>query len=479
MIDLDPLFYPKGVAIIGASDNPIKGATAHLYALKKINYEGPIYCISKSRKEVMFGYKAYPSILDVLDQVDYAIIGVPNEGVPEVLEECSKKGVKFCTIFTAGFSELGTKKGIELENALLANTTDGMRLVGPNCLGPYSQESRVTNTEIMEIIQSGDVGFLSQSGGHTGSFFNLGEHRGFPFNKVVSVGNQADLTIQDFIEYFVEDEKIKVIATYIEKIKKVSQFRQVLEKASKKKPLIFWKGGQTDAGLRAAASHTGAISSSYEVFKAALNQMGGIVAESMEEMADLTLASLYLAKKPIGSNVGIIVPGGGSAVEMTDDAAKYGFNVPELMQETQDKIQAFVQEINTNVRNPIDMGVLGWIPVNYAKIIKFLAEDPKIDIVTFYFMIERLPKFVDRMQDPHLAKSFLRRIKQATKNIDKSFICILPNFVITEVEITKYRKEFTEGLIKMGIPYFSSMGRAMNALSKLKKYQYHLKNQKK
>ncbi|NHI93312.1 MAG: hypothetical protein EAX96_12510 [Candidatus Lokiarchaeota archaeon] len=479
MVDLDPLFYPRGVAIIGVSDNPIKGATAHLYALKKVNYQGPIYCISKTRKEVMFGEKTFPSILDVPDPIDYVIIGVPNESVPKVLNECSQKGVKFCTIFTAGFSELGTEEGIKLERAMLDNVTNGLRLIGPNCLGPYCQESRLTNTEIMEIIQSGEVAFLSQSGGHTGSFFQIGEHRGFPFNKVVSIGNQIDLTIQDFIEYFSKDEKIKVISIYLEKIKKLNEFRRIIETVSRKKPLIFWKGGRTKAGIKAAASHTGAISSSYDIFKSAINQMGGIIAESIEELADLTLGSLYLSKKHLGNNIGIVVPGGGSAVEMTDEAAKYGFKLPELSQRTQDNIQSFIQKINTNVKNPIDMGVLGWIPINYGKTIAFMAEDPNIDIITFYFMIERLPKFIERMQDKHLTLSFIRAIKKATKNSDKPFICILPNFVVTIPEDIVYRKEFTEGLISIGIPYFSSMERAMNVVSKLRKYQDYVKIQKK
>ena len=352
MVNLDKLFYPNAIALIGVSMAPINGATAHLYALRKVGCEIPIYNVSKTREVVMFGEKAYPSILDVPEDIDYVIIGVPKEAVPQTVRECTEKGVKFITIFTAGFSEMGTEQGFKLEKEILKNANGlngGPRLVGPNCLGPYCRESRVTMTECMEIKHDhGEVGFISQSGGHTGSFFYIGENRGFPFNKLVSIGNQIDLTIQDFIEYFAQDDEIKVISCYLEKVKKPDQFLSVLREVTQKKPVIFWKGGQTPQGTIAAASHTGAISSSYGVFKSAIIQNGGIMTESFDELADLTLGSLFLAKKPIGNNVGIIVPGGGSAVEMTDDADKHGFIVPELTQETQDNIQSNIQKINTN-----------------------------------------------------------------------------------------------------------------------------------
>ena len=456
MVNLDSLFYPKSVALIGVTDNPIKGCTAYLFALRKVQFPKPIYNVSKTRKRVMYGETAHPSILDIDDQIDYAIIGVPNKIVPEVIRQCSQKGVKFCTVFTAGFSELGTEEGIKLENEMLKNATNGLRIVGPNCLGPYCQESKITNTEILEIRDDaiGDVAFISQSGGHAGSFYYIGEKRGFSFNKLVSIGNQCDLTIQEFIEYFAQDEGIKVISVYLEKIKNVHDFLHILNESSRKKPVIFWKGGRTKEGLKAASSHTGAISSSYDVFKAAIKQNGGLIAESIEELADLTLGSRCLHDKKLGKNVGMIVPGGGSAVEMTDEAVKQGFKVPQLSKETQDKIQEIIQKVNTNVENPVDMGVLGWIPINYGKTIAFVAEDSNIDVIVFYLMIERLPKFKERMQDQRLEKSFLRRIKIAKNKSDKAFICILPNFVVTNPEVTILRKEFINGLIDLKIPHF-------------------------
>lgn len=124
------------------------------------------------------------------------------------------------------------------------------------------------------------------------------------------------------------------------------------------------------------------------------------------------------------------------------------------------------------------MGVLGWIPINYGKTIHFMTQDSNIDIVTFYFMVERVPKFIDRMKDKRLVKSFLRNIKKAIKNTDKPIICILPNFVVTEEWETRIRKEFTEGLYKLGIPHFTSMGAAMNALKKIKRYQEQVKSMK-
>jgi len=470
MVNLDKLFYPKSICLIGVSDVPIKGATSFLYALKKIKCEIPIYCVGRKNK-VLFDMKAYPSILDVPEEIDYCIIGVPRKDVPKAVKECGEKGVKFATIFTAGFSETGTEEGKNLEFEILQNA-NGTRLVGPNCLGPYCRESKVTMTEVLEEPEGeGEVAFVSQSGGHTGAFYDIGEHRGFHFNKVVSLGNQLDLKLQDFIDYFAQDTKIKVISCYVEQVKKAKEFLTILKKSSRIKPIIFWKGGRTKQGIIAASSHTGAISSSYEIFKSAIIQNGGLIAESIEELADLTLGSLMLQDKKLSRNLGIVVPGGGSCVEMTDEAAKFGFNIPQLTSETREKIQSQIQDINTSTRNPVDLGVLGWIPQVFSKTIQYTAEDPNVDILIFYFMLERLPNFEERLYDPRLGMSFLNRFKRAAKKSDKPFVCIIPNFIISDEKIANLRYLMFTGLSKLKIPYFSSMSRAVNVINKLIRYQ--------
>ncbi|MHA1264004.1 MAG: CoA-binding protein [Candidatus Helarchaeota archaeon] len=474
MIDLHSLFYPKSVALIGVSDLPIKGATPFLYALRRVQYPNPVYNVNKKRDRVMFDEPAYSSILDIPDEIDYAIVGVPAKEVPEIIQQCSQKGVKFVSIFSSGFSELGTEEGSALERAFLKNAK-GLRIIGPNCLGVYCQESRVTISEILEIPEHrGDVAFISQSGGHTGAFFALGEHRGIHFHKVVSLGNQSDLTIQDFIEYFGNDEKISVISVYIERVKDTPRFLEILKDTSRKKPVIFWKGGITEEGLIAAASHTGAIHSSYAIFKSALQQNGGILTSSMEELADLTLGARLLSSHHLGNRIGILVPGGGSCVEMADEATQNGLRLPELSQNTRAKIQSQIQEVNTTTRNPVDLGVMGWFPRVFGKVIKYIAEDPQVDVVIFYFMTERCPSFIERMRDKRLGNAFIRNIRQAQRTTSKPLVAIVPNFIVTNVKITKIRKDFINSLIKIGIPHFSSMGRAANVILKLEKYQRNL-----
>lgn len=472
MVNLDRLFYPKNaIALIGVSDLPIKGASAFLYALRKVKCPNAIYCVNSARKKVLFNEDAYHSVLDIPAEIDYAVIGVPAKEVLQVVKECSQKGIKFVTIFSSGFSELGTDAGRLLEEEIFKYTKNGMRIVGPNCLGVYCQESKITITEILEVPpQKGDAAFLSQSGGHTSSFFYIGTNRGIPFNKVVSLGNQCDLTMQDFIEYLGNDEQIKVISCYVERIKNVNRFFEVLQSVSQKKPVIFWKGGHTKEGIIAAASHTGAISSSYEIFKAAINQHGGIIAESMEELADLTLGARMLATRPLGKKIGLVVPGGGSAVEMTDESVGCGLEVPELPTETREKILLIIQDVNTSTRNPVDLGVLGWIPDVFAKTIAYLAESP-VDLVVFYLMTERVPDMAERLHDRTLEKSFLRKIKLALKASSKPLICILPNFNVSTPEIAATRRTLIQGLTDLNIPHFPSMSRAANVLSKLLAYQ--------
>lgn len=481
MVDLERLFYPKNICLIGVSNLPIKGATAHFYALRKLGFDKPIYCVNRNRDKVMLDTKAYPSILDVPeDEIDYVIVGVPRNDVPNVIEDCVKKHVKFGTIFTSGFSEMGTEYGQNLEHKMvdIARKND-MRLIGPNCLGPFCRDSKVTMTEILELADidiEDRTAFISQSGGHTGSFFEIGENRGFPFNKVISIGNQCDLKIQDFIEYFLTDPKIDVISCYIEEVKDQDEFLRILDEASRKKPVIFWKGGRTKEGTIAAASHTGAISSSYRIFKSAIEQHGGIMTTSIEELSDLTLGSLYLAQKEIGERIAIMVPGGGSCVEMTDQTVSFGLKVPVLEDKTREEIQKNIQEINTCTRNPVDLGVFGWLPRVYSDILTIISRDPKIDLVFFYFMIERLPGFIDRMQDRGLGRSFIRSIRRAVRKSNKPFIGIIPQFNINNVEITKHRNYFVNELCKLGVPYFESMSRAANVISKILKYKNWVKN---
>ena len=479
MPDLINLFYPKSIAIIGVSNNPIKGASAFLYALRSVNFPNPVYSVNKTRDKVIFDENAYPTILDIPENIDYAIIGVPAKEVPQVVNECGQKGVKFITIFSSGFSELGTKEGRALEEKFLQNTNSA-RIVGPNCLGVYCQESRVTITEILNVPErEGEVSYISQSGGHTGSFYLFGTDRGFGFNKVVSIGNQCDLTIQDFIEYYAQDEKTKVISCYLESIKDSPNFFKILQNTTPKKPVIFWKGGQTQEGSLAASSHTGAISSSYTLFKAAIHQSGGIIANSLEELADLTLGSLFLSDKQLGNQIGILVPGGGSCVEMTDEAIRNGLKVPEFSEETKEKIQAQIQEVNTSTRNPADLGVFGWLPIVYSRVLLHVAEDPNIDTVIFYFMTERLPSMIDRMNQRSLGKQFLKNIKKTQRKSDKPFICLLPNIMVADQEITRLRTEFINGLIDLKIPHFPSMERAANVISKLIKYKnFKIKHEK-
>jgi len=475
LVDLDSLFYPKhAIAIIGVSSLPIKGATSTLYALRKVNFPNPIFNINKHRTKVIFNETAYPSLLDLPSdiEIDYIVVGVPAEDVPAVIEAAAQRHVKFATIFTSGFSELETEQGQQLEQTILKIAKNGPRLIGPNCLGVFCRESRLTVTEIFELIEKkGHVAFISQSGGHTGTFFNIAEHRGFPLNKAVSIGNQCDLTIQDFIEYFANDERISVIASYIERVKNPTQFLEILSEAAQKKPTILWKGGRTEVGVVAASSHTGAITSSYDIFQNAILQHGGILAESLEELADLTLGALCLAKKKLGKRVGLLVPGGGSCVEIADEAAKNGLNVPELTWKTRDAIQEIIQEVNTNTRNPIDMGVLGWIPNIFGKALSYLAHEPKIDVIIFYLMAERFPSMIQRINDRRLVKSFMRYIKMVIQSSKKPFVCILPNLIVTDIVITKIRQEIVDALKELHIPYFPSMERAGNVIKKLVDYQ--------
>ncbi len=290
--ELDRLFNPSSLAVIGASKYEQKGGGYLLKGIIRSGFKGRLYPVNPKESEIM-GLRSYPSILDIPGEVDLAIIAVPARIVPQVMAECGQKSVKFVVVHSVGFSELGAQ-GRELENEVLQIARQsGTRFVGPNCLGLYCPEVGI-NTVIPDADldnEAGPVAFLGQSGWVSENIVLMGYERGLRFSKVISIGNQSDLTIEDFLEYFAADAETKVIVCYIEGIKRGREFLQLSKQISKKKPIIVWKGGRTEAGIRAAASHTGSLASDDAVLDAALKQGGIASAQNLEELIDLAVGS--------------------------------------------------------------------------------------------------------------------------------------------------------------------------------------------
>ena len=271
-MDLKRLFYPKSVAVIGASSNLGGGKVPYFQILLRNQFPGALYPVNPKHKKIE-GLKAYASIDELPEGIDLAIVAAPVQQSIDIIRAAVRRKIKFIHFFTSGFGETGNR---ELEEELIREARKGeVRIVGPNCVGVSCTESRMSFGAEIQEKSPGSVAFLGQSGGITGNFVGLATTRKIWLNKVVSYGNQIDLRVEDYLDYFAEDKNIRLIACYIEDIKDSGEFLKALGRATARKPVVILKGGRTETGARAAASHTGALASDYTIWASAVAPVRG------------------------------------------------------------------------------------------------------------------------------------------------------------------------------------------------------------
>jgi len=359
---LDRLFNPSSIAVVGASNDRRKSGGRFVSGLIGGNYHGKVYPVNPRESEIM-GLASYPRVTDIPVDIDLAFVAVPATLVPQVIDDCSQHGVKIVVVHSAGFSELGTE-GKKLEEEMLRSAGQGSaRIIGPNCMGFYCPEAGINTVAIAPatIEEAGSIAFVGQSGWVCENIIVMGYELGLRFSKVLSIGNQSDLTIEDLLEYLAEDDSTRVIGLYVEGIKRGREFLRLVRQVSKKKPVLIWKTGRTEIGARAAASHTGSLAGSDAVFNAALAQGGAAVARNLEELLDLMVGftSPFL---PAGSKIGLLVEAGGGAVASADAATSLGFEIPELSPQSQKDLVDVLKDVIppfSRPRNPVD---IVWTP---------------------------------------------------------------------------------------------------------------------
>lgn len=449
-VDLKYLFQPRSIAIIGASQDALKSGGMFVSSLLHDGYEGIIYPINRKESEIM-SLQAYPSVLDIPGEVDLAVMAIPARSVLPVMAECARKGVRFAIVHSVGFSELGAA-GRELEQQVLeAADAGGIRIVGPNCMGIVSPRANI-NTIVPYVrlpMEPGAVAFVGQSGWACENMLRLGSERGLRFSGVISIGNQSDLTIEDFLEYFGNDIETRVIAFYIEGIKQARRFFKLAEEISPKKPIIVWKGGSSDLGARAAASHTGSIAGNYALFEAISRQKGIINAQSLEELMDLAVAFScpYL---PNGNEVGMLIEAGGGAVASSDTCARAGLNISPLPQNTQQRLREFLKDRippSPSLANPVD---LVWTPFDETTLIYATCLEMMAEAVDSCLMICYAPINDDW---------FLSRLQSIRDKLKKPIIVVPGNPIDQREGMTR--------ATKLGIPAFAMPDNAVKALAAL------------
>ncbi|MDM7999731.1 MAG: CoA-binding protein [Dehalococcoidia bacterium] len=381
MPDLDFMFHPKSIAVVGASPRPLAPSNVHFfYPLLMYGYPGKLYPVHPSADKV-HGLKAYRSILEIPEPVDYVVSAIPARQVPQLIRDCVTAKVKAVTVFTSGFSEIGTDEGARLEREIVGIARQGgVRLVGPNCLGLHCPKAGLSLDGGIPK-SSGGVGFLAQSGGNARELVVSAAERAIFISKGVSFGNAADLNESDFLEYLTADVDTKIIAVYIEGAKEPTRFARALGEAARSKPVVVLKGGVTKAGVGVVASHTGALAGSRQVWETLCRQTGAIQVHHFDELIDTLAAFVYL-KAPRGRRVGVIGVGGGASVLAADECENAGLEVPALPEQIRRQLLEYTPPVGVGLRNPLDLDTDGFMnPELAARTVRIMAQWEGIDLL--------------------------------------------------------------------------------------------------
>lgn len=473
---LKPFFYPRGIAVIGASREEDKPGHVIFKILlencKKGILKANVYAVNP-KADYILGERVYKSVLDLPSDVDLGVVVVPAKIVPFVMEEVGKKGIKAVIIISAGFSEVGRR---DLENKVVEIARKyGTRIIGPNCIGIFSPWSGLdtiflpyykelyTGKKVVSTPRppKGFVALLSQSGavGTAALDYMFGENIGLSY--FVSFGNKADVDENELLGYLKNDDKTRVILLYVENIKNGRKFVEVASKVSLEKPIIVLKAGRTEAGKRAAASHTAAIAGVDEIYDAAFRRSGVIRAYDLEEMFDFAKA-LSMQPPAKGPRVGIITDGGGAGVMATDMAEILGLKVPELKGKTREELEKLKERGEfpefSQLGNPVDLTGSATTEM-FVKATEILVKSDKVDIVVV-LALHQVPGIPDPIE-------LARKIAAISKGSRKPIIGVDTGW--SEAAILE-REEFD----RRGIPSYPIPERAIKASYALYLYGKYL-----
>lgn len=411
---LDALFRPRSVAVVGASRRrgTIGGEIFH--NLLSHGFTGPVYPVNPS-SQVVQSVRAYPTVSDCPGPVDLAVIVVPKDKVLAAVEDCGQKGVKGLVVITAGFAEVGAA-GRALQAELLARVRGyGMRLVGPNCLGLVNTDPAWSLDATFAPVwpPAGEVAFSSQSGALGLAILDHAKNLGLGISQFVSVGNKADVSGNDLLEYWEADPQTRVILLYLESLGNPRRFMQIARRVARKKPILVVKSGRTEAGARAASSHTGSLAGLDVAVDALFGQAGVVRTDTIEELFDL---ALLLASQPVpkDNRVAILTNAGGPGIMASDACDSRGLELPSLSPATDAALREFLPE-EASTKNPVDM-IASATADSYEKALRLLLADDNVDAALVLFV----PPIVTEAQG--VAEAILRAAAGATKPVLTCFL---------------------------------------------------------
>jgi acetyltransferase len=440
--ELRPIFHPRTVALVGASSGEGKVGRMFMERFLEAGFER-LYPVNPREGEI-FGVEAFQSVSEVPEPIDLALVLAPPRAVKGAVEECAACGVKGIIVITGSMGEGGEA---EVREIVQMARDAGSRIIGPNCLGIYCPSSRLP-FPMRPSMESGSVGVISQSGSFADLLTLMACEHGVRFSKAVSCGNESDLSAVDFLEYLGEDPDTEIIIAYLEGIDDGRGFYRLARGISKSKPIVVWKCGATTAGSRAAASHTGALSGSRQIWNAALKGAGIISVSSLEETLDC-LYVLHYQPLPNGRRIAIVTGPGGPAVGTVDRCIDLGLEVARISSETKQMLEEIVPASGTSVENPVDLSIAAIVvPKMYAEVVRILDQDENVDMLLVIGTG---------------GEEFSSTVRDAVQEISKPVVVSLIN------PIASLLRDY-EMLMGSGVPVYPDPIRAAISLAKLAEY---------
>ncbi len=451
---LDSSFFsPRSVAVIGASPNATKLGYIVLKNIIQYGFKGRVYPVNPTATTVL-DLKCYPSVTDIPDPVDLAIVITPARTIPGIMNDCGQKGVKGAVVISAGFKETGPE-GLKLENEMMdVARRYGIRVLGPNCLGFINTDISLNATFAFGMAHKGKISFVSQSGALGQAILDWAKTSGVGFSKFVVLGNKADISETDLIEAWRVDKNTDVVMGYLEGITSGTRFREAATAFTRVKPLVVMKSGRTAAGSRAAASHTGTLAGFDAAYDAVFKQTGVIRVDSMEEIIDYALAFAY---QPLvkGDRIAVVTNAGGPGIMATDALERVGLRLSQFTKETVERLRSSLPP-TASLYNPVDVvGDAG--PDRYKVALEAVLGDPNVDGV----LVLLTPQAVTDVEKTAGV------IMDAALSSDKP---ILTSFMGGPT-VEKGIKQLT----KSSIPNYPFPERAVNSLEAMNRYQVWLK----
>ncbi len=473
------IFYPRSLAVIGASDSPLKFGGLFLKALFDHGYKGRIFPVNPKAGTIQ-GLQAYPQVEDIPEPVDFAVITVPSHLVKTSVEGCVRKGIKGAEILSSGFRESGPEgAALESEVARIARE-GGLRLIGPNGFGLYSPEVGITLMPGVDFSRTaGPVGFISQSGGGACDTAYSGMGRNVYFSVMVSYGNGMDIDAPELLRYFAQDRRTGIVGAYVEGVTDGRDFYEALRECAAKKPVVILKGGMTEAGNRGTMGHTGSMAGSAEMWKAAIKSAGAVMARDSRDLVELLMAFNCL-EEFYGRGAGILAGGGMRCVDGLDSASAYGFSVPELDSASEEKIRALLPPAGGRGANPVDLANPVMSPSVINPAMEVLAARDDIDFLVIFQMLFYLlnegRRYFERTGEDTFRMEYhpqiIDKALELRRRTGKPLVMVLPDLAsdpahsYNETGRMEARYHFT----KNGVPCFDMGLQAFSVLRRVADY---------